>query len=118
MLTASFQISSENQLDSKSGRILICHQKLGIESKEAGKARTLNSLVTEVDELLGGNDVGARDRFLATLIEYGYAKLPDYEANTWVLNKARLFQGGGRVSSNHERGSPSRSGGCSVQHQA
>ena len=91
---SKLQISSENQLDSKSGRILICHQKLGIESKEAGKARTLNSLVTEVDELLGGNDVGARDRFLATLIEYGYAKLPEYEANTWVLNKRGYFRVG------------------------
>ena len=85
------QISSENQLDSKSGRILICHQKLGIESKEATKARTLNSLVTEVGDLLAGSDVGARDRFLATLIEYGYLNLPEYEVDIWVLNQRSFF---------------------------
>ena len=89
---SKLQISSENQLDSTSGQILVCHQKLGIESREAESARTLNSLVTEVDAQLAGSDIGARDRFLATLIEYGYANLPDYDADVWVLNERSYFK--------------------------
>lgn len=88
---SKLQISSENQLDSQSGHIWICHQKLGIGGAATASARTLNSLIAEVDELLGANDTGARDRFLATLIEFGYAKLQDYDTDHWVLNERNYF---------------------------
>ena len=85
------QVSSENQLDSESGRILICHQRLGIESAESETARCLNSLVEEVDDRLGRTDDGARDRFQMILVEYGYQNDRAYQKDFWVLNERSYF---------------------------
>lgn len=88
---SKLQISSENQLDPKSGRILLCHQTLGVASGETKDARNLNSLVSEINEILAERDFAACDRFVATLIECGYTELPEYGADSWVLNERCFF---------------------------
>ena len=90
---SKLQISSENQLDSRSGQIFLCHQILGGAGRESAGARTLNSLVEEVAAHLSESAPAACDRFLAVLIEFGYKRgLPDYERDAWMLNERSYYR--------------------------
>ena len=84
-------VSSENQLDTRSGRILICHQTLAVARPGEGAARTLISLVDEVAEQLALDDSGAADRFHATLLDYGYVPDAGYATDTWTLQGRTFF---------------------------
>lgn len=100
---STLQISSENQLDARSGQILLCHQILGGAGRDSLGGRTLNSLVEEVAAHLSESSPAACDRFLAVLIEFGYQRgLPDYERDGWMLNERsyyRVVEGFPRITS-------------------
>jgi hypothetical protein len=85
------QISSEAQLDTSSGNILVCHQTLGASSADNSVSRSLNDLVDEVRLALGANSTSAVLDFELALIEAKYAKRPDYDDNRWVLSSRRMY---------------------------
>jgi hypothetical protein len=85
------QISSEAQLDTSSGNILVCHQTLGASSADNSVSRSLNDLVDEVRLALGTNHTSAVLDFELALIEAKYAKQPDYDYDRWVLSSRRTF---------------------------
>ena len=88
---STIQISSENQLDSRSGRILLCHQTVAHDSADDPVARTLNSLVAEITGRLSATSPAACDRFLATLCEFGYRELQDYDRDAWTPHDRSFY---------------------------
>lgn len=83
------QISSEDQLDITSGRIILCQQGLGPSLSAADEARTLNQLVEEIGAILAGNTT-SYDLFQLGLIEAGYESRPEYDELLWLLTD-RIF---------------------------
>lgn len=70
---AQIQISSENQLDTVSGRIFIVHQRL-----KTGQGISLNAIVEDIRSNQDHTPV-SRDAFEGKLLEAGYESLADYE---------------------------------------
>lgn len=87
---SKLQISSENQLDTSSGNILICHQTLGVGQEGGDDVHSLNSLVSEIMAGLAP-EPAAIDRFQWTLIEYGYETQAQYDTERWTLNERSFF---------------------------
>jgi hypothetical protein len=85
------QISSEAQLDTSSGKILVCHQTLGASSADDPLSRSLNDLVDEIRLALGANNSSPSLDFELALIEAKYAKRPDYDDSRWVISTRRLY---------------------------
>ena len=88
---AHLQISSENQLDTSSGEIIVVHQTLGIAASAADDSRTLNGLVTEISTALN-DDPDATDLFRAGLVEARYAHRAEYDVTAWMFQNRRFFQ--------------------------
>lgn len=81
------QIASVDQLDISSGKIMICHQTLGVADAKDNSAYSLNTLV---DEIMGAfipdySDVA--DMLQAVLIEFGYIHREEYDDSRWKLNE-------------------------------
>ena len=83
------RISSAEQLDAASGRIVLCHQTLGLAPEGNMAALSLNDLVLELREELGGGP--ASELFDAKLIEAGYAGNEAYEEERWQLVDRTFF---------------------------
>lgn len=83
-------ISSEDQLDTVSGRIILCQQGLGIALSSVTEARSLNSLISETGKLIKGQDIAAYDLFLLGLLEVGYENRVEYDTTYYILND-RVF---------------------------
>jgi len=85
------QISSEAQLDTSSGKILICHQALGASSADDPLSRSLNDAVDEISARLGGQQFFSHLDFELALIEASYKKRPDYDDSRWVLSSRTMY---------------------------
>jgi len=87
------KISSEAQLDSTSGSIVICHQTLA--SGTAGSsnsARTLNELVAEIRNLILESNPASLDLFEASLMAAAYDVREEYDEESWVPVSLRIFE--------------------------
>ena len=85
-------ISSEDQLDTTSGRILICHQNLDAPAAEEGGALSLNELVSSLAERMDDADQGAADLFQSALLEAGYRAREEYGRPYWLLNGRSFYE--------------------------
>lgn len=79
-------VSSEMQLDSKSHRILVCHQTLDVPSLEENGAVSLNGLVSSLMEATASKDHGAADLLQSALLEAGYQRCEEYGRPYWLLS--------------------------------
>jgi putative PD-(D/E)XK family protein DUF4420 len=84
-------ISSEAQLDSSSGSILLCHQTLGASMTGNSNSRSLNHIVDEIVALLGPAESPARLAFQLGLLKADYTRRSEYDDRRWVLASRRLF---------------------------
>ena len=85
-------VSSEEQLDTNSGRILICHQTLDVPADSAGQAVSLNGLVSSLADRMATSDQAAVDFFQTTLLEAGYRRRDEYGRPYWLLNGRALYE--------------------------
>lgn len=83
-------VSSEAQLDTSSGNIVVCHQTLGASSQDEVSSRTLNGLIDEIRTSLGAGGSVALD-FERALIESRYKRRSEYDATRWVLATRRTY---------------------------
>lgn len=81
------QISSADQLDTTSGPIILACQLLASAEATDVRARTLNVLVTELEERLKVQDPKALDLFRAALIEGRYARRAEYDEEAWICTE-------------------------------
>jgi hypothetical protein len=84
-------ISSEAQLDTSSGNILLCHQTLGASMTSHSSSRSLNQVVDEIAALLGPTESSPRLAFQLGLLKADYTRRPEYDERRWVLASRRLF---------------------------
>lgn len=84
-------VSSEAQLDTSSGNIVVCHQTLGASSADEVTSRSLNDIVDEIRGSLGAGASSAALDFERALIESRYKKRPEYDATRWVLATRRTY---------------------------
>jgi hypothetical protein len=85
-------IGSENQLDTMSGPIMVCHQTVYVPSTEEAGALSLNGLVAELAEQISKSDTAALHLFEAALIHVGYLKNEEYERPLWLLNTRSFLE--------------------------
>ena len=85
-------VSSEDQLDTGSGRILICHQTLDVPADAEGTAVSLNGLVSSLADPMDDSDHAAADLFWTALLEAGYQRRDEYERPYWLLNGRTLYE--------------------------
>ena len=87
-------VSSEEQLDTESGAILICYQTLDVPADEAGGAVSLNGLVSSLADPMAANDHAAADLFQTALLEAGYRRRGEYGRPYWLLNGRSFYEVG------------------------
>jgi len=85
------QISSADQLDTTSGPIILVCQLLASSEATDVRARTLNALVTELEDRLKTHDSKALDLFRAALIEGRYVRRPEYDEEAWINTERTSF---------------------------
>ena len=85
-------ISSENQLDTSSGPIMICHQTLYVPSTQEAGATSLNGIVTQLVEQISKVDAAASQQFSLALIEVGYIKKEEYDRPLYLLNTRSFLE--------------------------
>jgi hypothetical protein len=85
-------ISSEHQLDTSSGSIVICHQTLDVPSSDAAPATSLNGLIQAILDEFFALDIGARDIFESGLIEAGYILRPEYDRPFYLRNTRTFYE--------------------------
>lgn len=83
-------ISSENQLDTVSGSILLCHQTFDVPAEDTQGGQSLNGLVQDLFQQFA-SDPGAVDLFRSALLEAGYELRPDYDRPLWIMNHRTFF---------------------------
>lgn len=86
------QVSSEDQLDTRTGRLLLCHQTLGTAREGEVDARTLDSLVREIEAEIEKGQSVAGDLFRAILLDHGYEQDELYERDFWVLSERTFYE--------------------------
>jgi len=84
-------ISSEAQLDTSSGSILLCHQTLGATMADSTDSRSLNQLVDEIAALFGPAESPPGLEFQVGLLKANYVRRTEYDERRWVLTSRRLF---------------------------
>jgi hypothetical protein len=87
-----FHISSEDQLDTTSGPIILCHQTLSVATAEVGGAFSLNRMVSTICSHLAGIHVGSLDLFNRALLKAGYEKKPEYDEVVWMMVERSFYQ--------------------------
>ncbi|MGZ2411122.1 putative PD-(D/E)XK family protein DUF4420 [Sphingomonas sp. F9_3S_D5_B_2] len=80
------RISSEDQLDTTSGPIVLCQQNLSVTTATGDDGRSLGSLVDEIRALVG-TESEARDRLEGGLVAGGYSDRPEYGVDHWLLSE-------------------------------
>ena len=85
-------VSSEEQLDTASGSILLCHQTLDVPASDEDDAVSLNGLVSAVMESIVGNDHAAADLLQSALLEAGYRRREEYAQPYWLLNGRSFYE--------------------------
>lgn len=86
------KISSEAQLDTSSGPIVLVHQTLAAATRSESGAVTLNGLVAEIRTGLLESAPASIDIFEAGMIAAGYEARAEYEAEAWLLVRSRPFE--------------------------
>ncbi|MCY4237708.1 MAG: PD-(D/E)XK motif protein [Rhodospirillaceae bacterium] len=87
-------VSSEEQLDTEAGPVLICYQTLDVPADEAGGAVSLNGLVSSLSGPMADNDHAAADLFQTALLEAGYRWRDEYDRPCWLLNGRSFYEVG------------------------
>lgn len=85
-------ISSEQQLDTASGPIVVCHQTLDVPANEGSGAASLNGLISSLSGVMAGNDFAAVGLFRSALLEAGYRRRDEYDRPYWLLNGRSFFE--------------------------
>ncbi|MDE0694753.1 MAG: PD-(D/E)XK motif protein [Boseongicola sp.] len=85
-------VSSAEQLDTKSGRILICHQTLDVPADADGGAVSLNGLVSSLAGTIATSNHAAADLFQTALLEARYRRRDEYGRSCFLLNGRRLYE--------------------------
>lgn len=85
-------ISSEMQLDTNSGPIMVCHQTVSVPAEEDAGAVSLNGLISELEDVISSADITALDTFQIGLVEAGYLRRGEYDRPLWLLNKRVFFE--------------------------
>lgn len=88
----NLNISSEDQLDTGSGPIMICHQTLDVPASDQGDACSLNGLIAAMAEMIAGVDIAAADLFQSGLLKAGYSKREEYDRPFWLLNTREYLE--------------------------
>lgn len=86
------KISSEAQLDTSSGPIVLCHQTIASSPSDEPDARTLNQLVAEIRKVILQSGPAAIDLFEAGLIAAGYETRSEYDEESWLPVQFRTFE--------------------------
>ena len=86
------KISSEAQLDTSSGPIVVCHQTLASAPSDDSDALTLNAIVAKIRSDLFKSGASALDLFEAGLISAGYETRPDYDQESWKLVRSSFYE--------------------------
>ncbi|MCK1672597.1 PD-(D/E)XK motif protein [Bradyrhizobium sp. 150] len=86
-----FHVSSEAQLDTSSGRILLLHQTIGASAENNPVSRSLNDLVEEIRGELASQDA-ALVGFELALVESGYRTRPEYDDSKYVLVRRMAYE--------------------------
>lgn len=86
------KISSEAQLDTSSGPIIIVYQTLGISTTHDNASITLNGLVAEIKESILNSAPTLIDIFEAKLIAAGYEVRDEYDKESWSIVKRRYYE--------------------------
>lgn len=86
------KISSEAQLDTASGPIVICHQTFASASTGEPNALSLNGIVETIRTELLNAQASALDLFEAGLMAAGFETRQEYEREGWMFVKASLFE--------------------------
>jgi hypothetical protein len=85
------QISSENQLDTASGPILVVHQTISQSNPQSSSALSLNDLAGNLRAMIAAADQYAADMFDAGLLAAGHAPLPAYAEPYWLLAQRNAY---------------------------
>ncbi|MYB26854.1 MAG: PD-(D/E)XK motif protein [Candidatus Dadabacteria bacterium] len=85
------RISSPDQLYSRSGDIILCHQTLHTEARD-GKGDSLNALARQVISDMETADPVAGDCVRSVLMEFGYEDRPEYNEPVYVLNRRDYYR--------------------------
>lgn len=83
-------ISSEDQLDTISGPIVVSREILSV-GVGAG-ALSLNDLVDQVQSLIPNEDLGAGDLFQRGLLAVGYERRSEYDAPAWSHVERKAYE--------------------------
>ena len=84
------RISSPDQLYSRSGNIVLCHQTLHTEARN-GDGDSLNALARQVISDMETADPVAGDCVRSILIDFGYEDRPEYDEPVCVLNRRDYY---------------------------
>ena len=86
------KISSEAQLDTDSGPIVLCHQSFASSPSASGDAISLNDLVDRVRTDLASEAPGSLDLFEAGLVNAEYDHRPEYDQECWEPVTLSIFE--------------------------
>ena len=86
------KISSEAQLDTASGPIVLIHQTLAASTPDEPSGITLNGLVETIRSELLAKAASTLDILEAGLIAAGYTQRPEYDAEAWLRVRSAAFE--------------------------
>ncbi|MGY6550474.1 MAG: PD-(D/E)XK motif protein [Erythrobacter sp.] len=86
------KISSESQLDTESGPIVILHQTFSASATQSGESFSLNDLVGQIRRAIEAQSPSALDLFEAGLINAGYEERPEYSQKYWQPLVATVYE--------------------------
>lgn len=86
------KISSEAQLDTTSGPVMLIHQTIAAAPESDPTALTLNRMVSSIRSALLHSGASALDVFEAGLIAAGYDIRPEYDEEGWIPVRCRMFE--------------------------
>lgn len=86
------KVSSEAQLDTNSGEIVVWHQTLASTTPDSPGARTLNEHVSTIRQKIETASPVALDVFEGGLLAVGYEERAEYGHEAWAPVKTRAFE--------------------------
>lgn len=88
---AALHISSENQLDTKSGAVFLVHQRLGQIASGSALGSSLNQLASELRAIVSSVSPASALTFDAALLAAGYAPLSTYDEPLWTVATRDMY---------------------------
>ncbi len=86
------QISSEDQLDTATSRIVLCQQGIAPSVEGAPEARSLNQLVAELRAIVAPAGDFVADRLEVALFDSGWDDRPEYDFERWQLVDRTFYE--------------------------